>query len=337
MRRQDPPRPSLQREGDKRTHPVPPYVGRETRIVKVFVLLFQFFFLSPFVGGAGGGLGGTLSAQVLYEVSGNSSRAKSYILATNRLVDIAFLDTIPNVFACFANCDKVVTEFAMEDYEALSALRQAAVLPDSVRLTNFYSEAEYEHIDQALLLNLGMGLNQLCRMKPAYLTEMFRAALFKQWLGYDEARSMETFFEVVAQEKGLPVYGLDDVGETMYMLFDREPFHWQCEELQKVIDYPEREVQQERTLLEMYRMGRLADMAYQVAGPDNKTSISYSDYQVYAQRNRTWVKRLQPYLRDGHAFIALNAIYLGGDKGLLAALREAGYRVRAVNRGIPRK
>ena len=144
---------------------------------------------------------------------------------------------------------------------------------------------------------------------------------------------METFFEVVAQEKGMPVYGLDDVGETMYMLFDREPFHWQCEELKKVIDYPEREVQQERVLLEMYRMGRLADMAYQVAGPDNKTSISYSDYQVYAQRNRTWAKRLQPYLRDGSAFITLNAIYLGGDKGLLAVLREAGYRVRPVNRG----
>ncbi|MFX7845098.1 TraB/GumN family protein, partial [Acinetobacter baumannii] len=83
------------------------------------------------------------------------------------LVDIAFLDTIPNVFTCFAKCDKVITEFAMEDYEALAALRQAAVLPDSVRLTNFYSEAEYEHIDQALLLNLGMGLTQLCRMKPA--------------------------------------------------------------------------------------------------------------------------------------------------------------------------
>ena len=123
--------------------------------MKVSVLLFLFF-LPP--------LAGRVSAQVLYEVSGNSSKGKSYILATHRLVDIAFLDTIPNVFTCFAKCDKVITEFAMEDYEALAALRQAAVLPDSVRLTNFYSETEYEHIDQALLLNLGMGLTQLCRI-----------------------------------------------------------------------------------------------------------------------------------------------------------------------------
>ena len=90
--------------------------------MKVSVLLFLFF-LPPFIGMGGEGLGGSLSAQVLYEVSGNSTKAKSYILATHRLVDIAFLDTIPNVFTCFAKCDKVITEFAMEDYEALAALR----------------------------------------------------------------------------------------------------------------------------------------------------------------------------------------------------------------------
>ena len=70
--------------------------------------------------------------------------------------------------------------------------------------------------------------------------------------------------------------------------------------------------------------------AYFVKGPDNQTSLSYSDYQVYAQRNKQWVKRLTPYLREGKAFITLNAIYLGGEDGLLAQLRTAGYRVKAV-------
>ena len=271
-------------------------------------------------------------AQVLYEVSGNSAKAKSYILATNRLVEMQFLDTIPNVFKCFGRCHIVVTEFAMQDYEALAALRQAAILPDSVKLTNFYSEKEYEYIDNSLRINLGMGLDKLCRMKPSYLTEMFRTELMKQWLQYDEQKSMENFFENVAAERNIPVIGLDNIGETMYMLFDREPFHWQCKELLKVIEYPENEVKQQRKLRNMYRDGRLTDMAYQVESPDNTTSISYSDYQVYAQRNQQWVKRLKPHLSKGGAFITLNAIYLGGEKGLLQQLRAAGYKVRPVNR-----
>ena len=275
-----------------------------------------------------------LRAQLLWEISGNGAKQKSYVLATNRLVEMQFLDTIPNVFKCFGRCNKVITEFAMQDYEALAALRQAAVLPDSVKLTNFYSESEYTYIDNALRINLGMGLDQLCRMKPAYLTEMFRAELMKQWLQYDEQRSMESFFESVAAERNMPVIGLDNIGETMYMLFDREPFHWQCKELLKVIEYPENEVRQERTLKAMYLNGRLSDIAYQVESPDNTTSISFSDYKVYCQRNQEWTKRLKPYLTEGGAFITLNAIYLGGDKGLLEQLRAAGYRVLPYNRRL---
>ena len=275
-----------------------------------------------------------LRAQLLYEVSGNSAKQKSYILAINRLVPMQFLDTIPNVFKCFGNCDKVITEFAMQDYEALAALRQAAVLPDSVKLSNFYTESEYEFIDNSLRINLGMGLDQLCRMKPSYLTEMFRTELMKQWLQYDEQQSMESFFELVAAERNMPVIGLDKIGETMYMLFDREPFHWQCQELLKVIQYPENEVKQERTIKAMYLDGRLSDIAYQVKGPDNTSSISFSDYKVYCQRNQQWVKRLKPYLTEGAAFITLKAIYLGGEEGLLEQLRAAGYRVRPVNRGL---
>ena len=169
-------------------------------------------------------------------------------------------------------------------------------------------------------------------MKPSYLAEMFRNELMKRWLNYDEDRTMETFFEKVALETDIPIIGLDDIGETMYMLFDREPFHWQCDELLKVVEYPEKEVRLERQLKEMYQYGRLTDMAYLVKAPDNLTSLSYSDYQIYAKRNKQWTKRLAPYLKEGNAFITLNAIYLGGEDGLLAQLKAAGYRVKAVNR-----
>ena len=53
---------------------------------------------------------GSMQAQVLYRISGNSAAAPSYILATNRTVDMTFLDTIPNVFKCYSACNKVITE-----------------------------------------------------------------------------------------------------------------------------------------------------------------------------------------------------------------------------------
>ncbi len=273
-----------------------------------------------------------LQAQVLYRVSGNSAKAPSYIFATNKIVGIEFLDSVPSLLTCFSHCSVVLTEFAIQDYEALAALRVAALLPDSIRLDRYFTTEEYQKIDETMLLTLGMGMDKLCRMKPSYLTAMYRNELLHKWLDYDDQRSMEAFFQAIASDKNIPVRAIDDIGETMFMLFDREPFHWQCKELLQIIDYPEREVRQERTLAEMYRMGRLTDMSYQILSPDNQSTQSYSDYQIYAARNKEWVKRLRPYLVNGGAFITLDAIYLGGEKGLLEQLRAAGYRVKSVNR-----
>lgn len=289
------------------------------RLFIIFILL-AFLFPIPTRG------------QVLYEISGNGVAAKSYLFATNKLTGITFLDSIPNLFKAYGRCNKVITEFAIIDYEAIAALRQAALLPDSVRLSNFYSEEEYQQIDDALRLTLGMGLDKLGRMKPQYLTEMYRTELFKKWAGLDEDKSSEHFFEAVAVQQDRPVYGLDDTGESMYMMFDREPFHWQCKELLKVVEYPEKEVRQEKTIRDLYQQGRILDISYQVSSPDNQTSISYSDYKVYTTRNKTWVKRLNPYLKEGKTFICLNAIYLGGDNGLIALLKSAGYKVKPVNK-----
>ena len=297
-------------------------IGYRLWVVVILLLSPLTFNLSPL-----------LRAQLLYDISGNSSRSTSYILAVNPLVDQTFIDTIPNAYACFSRCDKVVTEFTMQDHVALQTLRQAALLPDSVRLTNFYTDREYRDIDEALRLALdGLGLQQLGRMKPAYLTELYRNYLLRQWIGFDEQRSMQSFFQAVASERHLPVYGLDEAGEAMYMLFDREPFHYQCEQLLQIVRYPEREVRLERDILAMYHSGRLTDIAFLLTAPDNTSTLSYSDYQIFARRNRGWVKRLQPYLKDGRCFIVLNAMYLGGDQGLLAELRAAGYKVRPHNR-----
>ncbi len=274
-----------------------------------------------------------VQAQLLYEVSGNSTQAKSYILATNKLCNITFLDTIPNLFKIFGDCDKLITDIAITDEQALQALRQAALLPDSVQLKNYYSEKEYQEINTALLLTLQMGLDHLGRMKPAYLTELYRNELLKRWLQYDENTSSEIFFQSVANQQGMPIHALDETGEALYMMFDREPLHWQMQELQKITEYPEREIQLEKAILAQYKVGQLNEIAYLITTPNNLSTLSFSDYQVFATRNKTWVKRLEPYLHEGKAFICLNANYLGGEKGLLACLKAAGYRVRPANRG----
>ena len=47
-------------------------------------------------------------------------------------------------------------------------------------------------------------------------------------------------------------------------------------------------------------------------------------------RSQQMLKRLAPYLEAGNAFIAVGALHLPGDEGLLQELEAQGYRATAV-------
>lgn len=234
-------------------------------------------------------------AQLLYRISGNSAERPSYLLATNRYIDISYLDSIPGLFRAFGRCDKVVTEFVIEDYEAIAAMRTMTI-------------------------------------KPAYTYSVVRDSIMSHRLGYDAGRSMDAFFPLVAADKGMKVVGLDNVGETLWMLFERHDEEYQLQQLTRLLDFPEDDVDLEREIMRLYRRGQLWDISYAVSGPNNKASFGYADYEIYSRRNLNWVKRLKPLLHDGGCFITVDAMLLGGESGLIEQLRKAGYKVKAVKR-----
>ena len=47
-------------------------------------------------------------------------------------------------------------------------------------------------------------------------------------------------------------------------------------------------------------------------------------------RNNTMVERMQPMLQKGKSFIAIGAMHLTGEEGVLALLEKKGYRVKAI-------
>ncbi len=269
--------------------------------------------------------------QLLYEISGNNSARKSYIFATNRFCDIQFLDTVPNLFKVFSSTTRTITEMSLFSDLLNRQLANAAMLHDSMSLRNFYSAEEYKEIAEGISLTIGIPFHKLDRMHPGYLQELYRTELYRKWLGYDENRSSEQFFQTVSAQQEKEIIALDSPTETLFILFEREPIEYQAKELLKLVRYPERELQRERAIRDFYKTGQLREIANYLLMPSNESTIRYSDYQIFARRNLGWVKRLKPWLEEGNCFICLDACYLGGDDGLLAQLRNKGYKVKAYN------
>lgn len=55
---------------------------------------------------------------------------------------------------------------------------------------------------------------------------------------------------------------------------------------------------------------------------------------MVAARNETMARNALPFIEEGNSFIAVGALHLPGEEGLVALLREAGYRVNAQQIGL---
>ncbi len=68
------------------------------------------------------------NAQLLWEISGNHLKQKSYLFGSHHLVPISFLDSIKGIYPAFNSCENVVGEIILDDPSVIKKLQQAAVI-----------------------------------------------------------------------------------------------------------------------------------------------------------------------------------------------------------------
>jgi uncharacterized protein YbaP (TraB family) len=76
-------------------------------------------------------------------------------------------------------------------------------------------------------------------------------------------------------------------------------------------------------------MWRIGDSEVE-RNPQLKPVKALFDQRLLYDRNTRMLERMQPQLKAGNSFVAVGALHLYGDKGLLAQLAREGYKVTRV-------
>lgn len=137
-----------------------------------------------------------------------------------------------------------------------------------------------------------------------------------------------------ARKREEPVTSLESVEEQIG-IFDGLEQDRQIGLLRQALDYIEEQDSKARfdELVELYLdrdlagMARLAESHPLLPGADDNASLMR---KLLDQRSRIMVTRMQSALNQGGAFIAIGALHLPGENGILRRLREQGYSVTAV-------
>jgi len=135
-----------------------------------------------------------------------------------------------------------------------------------------------------------------------------------------------------AQDQGLPVFGLETVAEQIDV-FDGLDLAAQVELLEAALDQQgqiegwwraTRRAYLERDTASLYRL-----LLEQSAAGDPELAARLIE-AVLDRRNERMVERMAPRLAAGRAFVAVGALHLPGERGVLRLLEEQGYEVTRV-------
>ncbi|NDV94402.1 TraB/GumN family protein [Dysgonomonas sp. 521] len=273
---------------------------------------------------------------LLWKVSGNGLSQPSYILGTHHLVHLSFVDSIPGLKEAMETTGQTVGELLMSDQAAMQVkLQQAAMMPAGESYDKLLSAEDYAKLDEGLIKLFTVGLGQLGQMKPGMISMLYTITTYTKL--YPEFNPMaheaiDAYVQRIATEKGKATLGLETADDQIYALFDAEPLKDQAESLVCSVVNNDTAKDLLDKLNTYYRAGQLNNM-YNLAfnNPDDPCKVSKEQQNVLNKdRNDKWLEKLPQIMADKSSLIAVGALHLAGEEGLLAQLAAKGYTVEAV-------
>ncbi len=247
-----------------------------------------------------------------------------YLLGTIHSEDPRVLDFSED----FLTRLKANTVFAMElvpDLPTLARLTKIMNYPQGESLEPVIGSERFAALQTALsTYNMPPGF--INRLKP--WAAMMTLSTPPPKTGF----FMDLSLSLRASGNGSKVVGLETLEQQLSFLQDM-PLSMQLELLDQAIAEFDQVNKAHDMMVETYLKNDLQVLQALVAEQFETVSEKARDYFIKSgidARNVRMVKALSPYLEDSSVFVAVGALHLPGEKGIINLLRERGYQLTAL-------
>jgi len=252
----------------------------------------------------------------------------SYLYGTYHLLGADFLQERPSVLEAFENSNKVVVETII-DSAKLPELAPLSIMPGG-SLKAMVDSADYTLLKSKLEPIMGMDLAMLDMLKPMVLSTSYAVATAKE-LTPDSllygGLPLDMYFARQGEKAGKEIKTLETLKEQMTMLMTGQSVEEQMDDLMEMI---KTDLSEEMTMgiILAYHANDLAAM-YDAA---MNSDLEGGNMELLIdKRNLNWVPLLEQDLQTGGVFIAVGALHLPGEMGLISLLQAKGYKLTALN------
>jgi uncharacterized protein len=270
----------------------------------------------------------TATAQLLWQISGNGLKQASYLFGTHHLIPISFLDSVPGLYKAFNASEMIVGEMILSNVDATAMMQKAAIMPNHIKMKDLLDEQDFKLVDAELKKVLNMGLNDLSILNPSLILTLYEMEIYKQLTGFSDDIKSDSYFQLVGSEKGKKMFGLETIQQQISLLLENGSLQRQANLLVASIRQKDSTLHEMLYLNKLYRAGDIDEMVALAKKPGDLTQFSPAEYaKMVDDRNTDWSNQLSTKMKESSCFVAVGALHLGGEKGLVKLLQKAGYKV----------
>lgn len=254
----------------------------------------------------------------------------SHVMGTIHITDPRVRDLPAPIREAFEASEQAAFELLMTPEEC-QAIGEMRVPGESKSLAKLVDRETYDKA-VALAARYGIPATAVDRIPPGALAVLFQTPPDEFRRRSEGDLFLDLWLIQWAYDLGMRVVALEKLEEQL-ALFDEAPSRDQAEILREVLAQLEEEPDALEKLIENYLDGNMTP-AYQrleaMARDGNDPDAARFKEAFLDARNRTMVDRMIPLLERGKAFVAVGALHMPGEEGILHLLEQRGYRVTRV-------
>ncbi|MEJ2141034.1 MAG: TraB/GumN family protein [Gammaproteobacteria bacterium] len=266
---------------------------------------------------------GQFSKGLLWEVTSQSGQV-SHVLGTMHSDDPRITSLALPVQQAFDNA-KSFTGEVMMDMTTIMSMSQMMYYTDGTQLKDVIGDDRFQKCTE-LLVQYGVPDFMVGMMKPWAVATTI--SLPKPQTG--QFLDLKLFQQAMAA--GKPVYGLESAHEQMSVMDDM-PESEQIAMLDEAIENFDNLPGIFQRFVDAYLsrdLNQLVNLNEEFMKESDPAVAKRFEKNLLVKRNHLMADRMQPRLKEGNAFIAIGALHLPGNEGVLNLLARKGYRVKAV-------
>jgi uncharacterized protein YbaP (TraB family) len=272
---------------------------------------------------------------LLWRIAGKDGAPDSFLFGTIHYSDDRVTDLPAAVSRALAGAGVVALELAgMPQPDDLQAALRAdptlVALPADKSLYDLLTADAAAALKQRLAA-AGADPAMVARFKPWFVSILLGAPPCERVRQAAGLLPVDGVVIKLAGEAGTRLVGLETLPEQLAIMASM-PLEAQAAQLTQIVTAVETPEDRYETLLQLYlghRIGMMFPMIEMEARKDAELgkAVRHMAETLIARRNANMVARALPLVEAGGAFIAVGALHLPGDQGLVELLRARGYKV----------